>query len=88
MNRTTTPFEVSTDREGNQPTLPKAVPAVFDRVSLLRQGPEKGSVQAERLRAALGEHHLTQVLHGFTKDYCVCPAAWPGRLGGGREQRN
>jgi predicted transposase YbfD/YdcC len=36
--------------------------------SLLKQDPEKGSITAKRLRAALDEQYLTQVLHGFTKD--------------------
>ena len=36
--------------------------------SLLKQGPGKGSTKAKRLRAALDEQYLTQVLHGFTAD--------------------
>lgn len=36
--------------------------------SLLQQDPEKGSVKAKRLRAALDERYLTQVLQGFTED--------------------
>src|SRR5579885_2257264 len=36
--------------------------------SLLKQDPGKGSIKAKRLRAALDEHYLTQVLHGFTED--------------------
>ena len=36
--------------------------------SLLKQDPERGSIKAKRLRAALDEKYLTQVLHGFTED--------------------
>jgi predicted transposase YbfD/YdcC len=36
--------------------------------SLLKQDPEKGSITAKRLRAALDEQYLAQVLHGFTDD--------------------
>ena len=36
--------------------------------SLLKQDPARGSIKAKRLRAALDEAYLTQVLHGFTED--------------------
>ena len=36
--------------------------------SLLRQDPGKGSIKAKRLRAALDEQYLAEVLHGFTED--------------------
>lgn len=36
--------------------------------SLLQQDPDKGSVKAKRLKAALDERHLTHVLQGFTED--------------------
>lgn len=36
--------------------------------SLLKQDPARGSIKAKRLRAALDEAYLTQVLHGFAED--------------------
>lgn len=36
--------------------------------SLLQQDPDKGGVKAKRLRAALDERYLTQVLQGFAED--------------------
>lgn len=36
--------------------------------SLLQQDPDKGSIKGKRLKAALDERYLTQVLQGFKKD--------------------